>query len=114
MSHPSHGRRTAFRHRAGSDSIMQTRSDNREDHMMQMPRTGFAGSHAPACMCCSPQGGVSRRQFLCTTALGAVAAPALATSVVGTAKAQQAPSGATAPGRAILIKGGTVLTLDRA
>jgi 5-methylthioadenosine/S-adenosylhomocysteine deaminase len=54
---------------------------------------------------------VSRRQFLCTTAAGAVAAPAIAASVTGTARAQQ--PGAAAPGRPILIKGGCVLSLDR-
>jgi 5-methylthioadenosine/S-adenosylhomocysteine deaminase len=86
--------------------------------MTQMPKTGFvpgfAGHHLPLCSCCAPRSGVSRRDFLCTAAVGAAAAPALATGVVGSAQAQQAPSGATAPGRAILIKGGTVLTLDRA
>src|SRR5690349_10883101 len=51
------------------------------------------------CPCCAPCGGVSRRQFLCTTAIGAVAAPAIAASVIAPAKAQQAPSGAAAPGR---------------
>src|SRR4029453_1029883 len=66
------------------------------------------------CPCCAPRGGVSRRQFLCTTAIGAVAAPAIAASVIAPAKAQQAPSGAAAPGRPILIKGGCVLSLDRA
>src|SRR5262245_9979655 len=81
--------------------------------MTQMPATGFAGPHAHLCACCAPRRGVSRRDFLCTAAVGAAAAPALATGVVGSAQAQ-APSGATAPGRAILIKGGTVLTLDRA
>ena len=81
--------------------------------MTQMPTTGFAG-HAPLCACCSPRAGVSRRDFLCTAAVGAAAVPALTTGVIGSANAQQAPSGATTPGRAILIKGGTVLTLDRA
>jgi 5-methylthioadenosine/S-adenosylhomocysteine deaminase len=81
--------------------------------MTQMPATGFAGHPVPLCTCCSPRG-LSRREFLCTAAVGAAAAPALATGVVGSAQAQQAPAGATAPGRAILIKGGTVLTLDRA
>src|SRR5215468_1210803 len=82
--------------------------------MAQMPATGFAGPHAHLCACCAPRRGVSRRDFLCTAAVGAAAAPALATGVVGSANAQQGPAGATAPGRAILIKGGTVLTLDRA
>jgi cytosine/adenosine deaminase-related metal-dependent hydrolase len=60
------------------------------------------------CSACNPSPAVSRRQFLCTTAATAVAA-----TVGGTASAQQ-PGGATAPGRAILIKGGCVLSLDRA
>jgi cytosine/adenosine deaminase-related metal-dependent hydrolase len=57
---------------------------------------------------------MSRRQFLCTGAAGAAAAPAVAASVIGPARAQQAPAGAAAPGRTILIKGGCVLSLDRA
>src|SRR5436305_12872357 len=65
--------------------------------------------HASAfgCACC---GGLSRRQFLCTTAAGAVAAPALAASVIGATEVQAAPK----PGRPILLKGGCVLSLDRA
>ena len=65
------------------------------------------------CSSCAPSPAVSRRQFLCTTAASAVAASTVAGAVVGTARAQQ-PSGLAAPGRAILIKGGCVLTLDRA
>src|SRR5207237_3587602 len=56
---------------------------------------------------------LSRRRFLCTTAAGAAAASAVAASVIGPAQAQQ-PSGAPAAGRPILIKGGCVLSLDRA
>ena len=68
------------------------------------------------CLCCLPrpsQSGVSRRQFLCTTAAGAAAVPAIAASVIGTPSAAEA---ATAPkaGRPILLKGGCVLSLDRA
>ncbi|MET0630417.1 MAG: amidohydrolase family protein [Xanthobacteraceae bacterium] len=68
-----------------------------------------------SCLCCAPRASsaMSRRQFLCTTAAGAAAAPAIAASVIGAAQAQQAPA-APAPGRAILIKGGCVLSLDRA
>ena len=66
-----------------------------------------------ACSSCAPSPAVSRRQFLCTTAASAAAASTVASAIVGTARAQQ-PGGATAPGRAILIKGGCVLTLDRA
>src|SRR5262245_26517919 len=60
------------------------------------------------CPCCVPSG-PSRRQFLCTTAAAVAAAPALA----ATATDAQAQGGG-APGRRILIKGGIVLTLDRA
>ena len=66
-----------------------------------------------ACSSCAPSPAVSRRQFLCTTAASAAAASTVAGAIVGTARAQQ-PGGAAAPGRAILIKGGCVLTLDRA
>jgi cytosine/adenosine deaminase-related metal-dependent hydrolase len=66
-----------------------------------------------ACSSCAPSSAVSRRQFLCTTAASAVAAASVAGTIAGPAQAQQ-PSGATAAGRAILIKGGCVLTLDRA
>jgi len=57
---------------------------------------------------------MSRRQFLCTGTAGAVAVASVAgamTASSGTALAQQP---ASAPGRPILIKGGCVLTLDRA
>jgi cytosine/adenosine deaminase-related metal-dependent hydrolase len=62
------------------------------------------------CPCCLPRKGPSRRQFLCTTAATVAAAPALAASVTG-AEAQTA---SPAPGRPILLKGGIVLSLDRA
>ena len=62
---------------------------------------------------CAACGTMSRRQFLCTGAAGAVAAPALAASVGGRALAQGAPAAGN-PGRPLLIKGGCVLTLDRA
>ncbi|HET7257997.1 MAG TPA: hypothetical protein VFJ46_29875, partial [Xanthobacteraceae bacterium] len=63
-----------------------------------------------ACSSCAPSSAVSRRQFLCTTAASAVAAASVAGTIAGPAQAQQ-PSGAAAAGRAILIKGGCVLTL---
>ena len=63
------------------------------------------------CPCCAPRGGLSRRQFLCTTAGVAVAAPALAASVIGQAEAAPQPA---KPGRPILLKGGCVLSLDKA
>ncbi|MGZ5834585.1 MAG: amidohydrolase family protein [Xanthobacteraceae bacterium] len=64
-----------------------------------------------SCACCAPRG-VSRRQFLCTSAAAVAAAPTLA-AVVSPAAAQQ-PSTAVAPGRPILIKNGCVVSLDRA
>ena len=73
---------------------------------------GFAGHSPCSCSACNSSPALSRREFLCTTAATAVAA----STVVGTvsaARAQQ-PGGAPTPGRAILIKGGCVLTLDRA
>ena len=74
-----------------------------------MTRSGSSGhSFNSGCPCCIPS--VSRRQFLCTTA-AAVAAPILAASVAGPAEAAPKPVAAARP---ILIKGGIVLTLDRA
>jgi 5-methylthioadenosine/S-adenosylhomocysteine deaminase len=63
------------------------------------------------CPCCAPRGGLSRRQFLCTTAGVAAAAPTLAASVIGPANAAPQPA---KPGRPILLKGGCVLSLDKA
>jgi 5-methylthioadenosine/S-adenosylhomocysteine deaminase len=65
------------------------------------------------CPCCLPRQGVSRRQFLCTTAAGAAAAPAIAASVIG-APSEAAAQASPKPGRPILLKGGCVLSLDRA
>ena len=76
-----------------------------------MTHLPYAGSAAGSCHCstCNPSTPVSRRQFLCTSAATAVAASAVVGAVGGTANAQQ-----PAPGRPILIKGGSVLSLDRA
>ena len=69
-------------------------------------------THTPNCPCCAR---VSRRKFL-----GAAAATAAAVGVVdtiaGPAAAQTAAPArpAPAPGRPILLKGGTVLTMDKA
>src|SRR5215470_16645431 len=60
------------------------------------------------CSVCNSSPALSRREFLCTSAATAVAATSIAGAVVGTANAQPA-----AAGRAILIKGGCVLSLDR-
>jgi len=65
------------------------------------------------CPCCLPRQGLSRRQFLCTTAAGAAAAPALAASVIGAPSVAEAAT-APKPGRPVLLKGGCVLSLDRA
>ena len=60
------------------------------------------------CPCCLPRSGMSRRHFLCTTAAGVAAAPAIAAGSAGDAYAQ------AGRGRPILIKGGCVLSLDSA
>src|SRR4051812_20632542 len=87
--------------------------------MTHLQRSGLAGS----CFCaaCGPATiDLSRRQFLCSTAAGAVAASAAAVpalTAAGSANAQSAPGAQVAPaapGRPILIKGGCVLSLDRA
>jgi cytosine/adenosine deaminase-related metal-dependent hydrolase len=79
---------------------------NGEDHMTHAFNSG--------CPCCLPRSGVSRRQFLCSTAAGVAAAPALATGVIGQAEAKARSKGsAQDAGRPILIKGGCVLTLDK-
>src|SRR5215470_17651182 len=64
-----------------------------------------------SCLCNACHSAVSRRRFL-TTAASAVAAATVTGASGDTASAQR--SGATAAGRLILIKGGCVLTLDRA
>src|SRR5262245_39262237 len=73
-----------------------------------------AASSSCFCSACNSSAALSRRQFLCTTAATAVAASSVIAATGGPVRAQQ-PSDATASsGRAILIKGGCVLTLDRA
>jgi 5-methylthioadenosine/S-adenosylhomocysteine deaminase len=62
------------------------------------------------CACCLPTNALSRRQFFCTTAAGLAAAPLFATAG-GEAQAATKP---TQAGRPILIKGGCVLSLDKA
>src|SRR5262249_27864528 len=71
--------------------------------------TQLRGTASCFCTACSPSAGPSRRQFLCTGAATAVLASAAVGAVAGPARAQPA-----AAGRPILIKGGCVLTLDRA
>src|ERR1041385_8645665 len=65
------------------------------------------------CPCCLPGSGLSRRQFLCTTAAGVAAAPVLASGVIGPAEAARRAQVSNQAGRPILIKGGCVLSLDR-
>jgi cytosine/adenosine deaminase-related metal-dependent hydrolase len=66
-----------------------------------------------SCFCSACNSAPSRRQFLCCAAATAATAATVIGASGKTASAQQ-PSGATAAGRPILIKGGCVLTLDRA
>jgi len=66
-----------------------------------------------SCFCSACNSALSRRQFLCCAAATAATAATVIGASGKTAFAQQ-PSGATAPKRPILIKGGCVLTLDRA
>src|SRR5262252_269877 len=82
----------------------------REDSMMSLHDS--ARSSLCACGACDSRPVLSRRQFLCTTAASVAAVSGVAATVGGTVHAQQL-SGATASGRASLIKGGCVLTLDR-
>ena len=60
------------------------------------------------CACC---GGLSRRQFLCSAAAGVAAAPLISASVMG--EAQAAPKPPVQSNRAMLLKGGCVLTMDK-
>jgi 5-methylthioadenosine/S-adenosylhomocysteine deaminase len=69
-------------------------------------------SGSASCFCSACNSALSRRQFLCSTAVTAAAATVIGVSGQ-TASAQQ-PGGAPVAGRPILIKGGCVLTLDRA
>jgi cytosine/adenosine deaminase-related metal-dependent hydrolase len=89
--------------------MTETKTLNREVLMTHAFNSG--------CPCCPPQHGLSRRQFLCTTAAGVAAAPALAASAIGSASDANAQAKGNAKqqaGRPILIKGGIVLSLDRA
>jgi 5-methylthioadenosine/S-adenosylhomocysteine deaminase len=65
-----------------------------------------------SCFCKVCNSALSRRRFLCTTAATAVAATVI--GATGSAARAQQPGSAAAAGRSILIKGGCVLTLDRA
>ncbi len=74
-----------------------------------------AGS-AFSCLCiaCNPSSAMSRRQFLCTGTAGAIAAASAAGAIAASSGAARAQQLNVAPSRPILIKGGCVLTLDRA
>lgn len=75
-----------------------------------MTRSGSNGrSFNSGCPCCAPR--LSRRQFLCATAASTVAAPVFAASAIGSAEAAPRP---VKQGRPILIRGGCVLSLDKA
>jgi 5-methylthioadenosine/S-adenosylhomocysteine deaminase len=78
--------------------------------MIQQPARRPVNLSSCICAACRRAPAPSRREFLCT---GAVSALAASTAMIGTAQAQQPAPGA-APGRPLLIKGGCVLTLDRA
>ena len=69
-----------------------------------------SGAGACPCAACGAAPAVSRRQFLCTTAAGTASAMTASVLASAPAQAQQAP----AAGRPILLKGGCVLSLDRA
>ena len=80
--------------------------------MTDLRGAGSAGSFSCLCSACEPSSAMSRRQFLCTGTAGAITAASVAGAIgasSGAARAQQ-----PALGRPILIKGGCVLTLDRA
>jgi imidazolonepropionase-like amidohydrolase len=61
------------------------------------------------CPCCAPKELCRVGNFLCTTAAGVAAVPVIAAGAADQAQAQAAASG-----RPILLKGGCVLSLDKA
>lgn len=66
-----------------------------------------------SCFCSACSSAPSRRQFLCSVAATAATAATVIGASGKTGSAQQ-PSGAATGGRPMLVKGGCVLTLDRA
>jgi 5-methylthioadenosine/S-adenosylhomocysteine deaminase len=75
-------------------------------------RNGASVCASPCpCMACTPPPAMSRRQLLCTGAAGAIAAASVAGTLAASSGAARAQQQA---GRPLLIKGGCVLTLDRA
>ena len=78
--------------------------------MSKLPVDISATTHPLDCVCCAAPS-LSRRQFLRATAAGAIAAPTIA-ATAGCAIA--AGAGSIAAGQPILIKGGCVLSIDRA
>src|SRR5258705_12729395 len=82
--------------------------------MTDLRSAGSAGSFSCLCSACEPSSAMSRRQFLCTGTAGAIAAASAAGTIAASSGAARAQQPTIAPGRPILIKGGCVLTLDRA
>jgi 5-methylthioadenosine/S-adenosylhomocysteine deaminase len=85
---------------------------NNNNHVREDTMTYLGSNTSCFCSACNSSTAPSRRQFLCTTAAGAVVSSAVSAvggAITGTARAQPA-----AAGRPIVIKGGCVLTLDRA
>jgi len=77
--------------------------------MTHQRATGWGNFSSCICPTCRTTSVPSRREFLGTSAAGAIAA---STAMIGTTRAQQPAPGALS-GRPLLIKDGCVLTLDR-
>jgi hypothetical protein len=82
--------------------------------MTDLRSAGSAGSFSYLCSACEPPSAMSRRQFLCTGTAGAIAAASAAGAIAASSTAARAQQPTIAPGRPIRLKGGCVLTLDRA
>jgi 5-methylthioadenosine/S-adenosylhomocysteine deaminase len=82
--------------------------------MRDLRNAGSAGGFSCLCNACGPSSAMSRRQFLCTGTAGAITAASVAGAITASSSPARAQQPTTAPGRPILIKGGCVLTLDRA
>jgi 5-methylthioadenosine/S-adenosylhomocysteine deaminase len=79
--------------------------------MTNLRNAGLTGGFSCFCSSCGPAPAPSR-QFLCTGTAGAVAS--VAGTIVASTDVARAQQPASAPGRPILVKGGCVLSLDRA
>src|SRR6266436_7420780 len=82
--------------------------------MTDLPSAGSGRSFSCLCSACEPSSAMSRRQFLCTGTAGAIAAASAAGTIAASSGAARAQRPVSVPGRPILLKGGCVLTLDRA